>query len=254
MTMILLFQWYYKLKFKLKNNMRFSSELIEARLIKKYKRFLADVSFNNGSKKTVYCPNPGSLLGLNVINSKVWLERSQNKKSKYEYIWRLIELRDGTLVCIDTQMANKVIYENLKNGQIPELIEYETIISEPKIDDESRLDFLLKSKNIPACFIEVKSSTLSRFPGISEFPDTITKRGSKHLSILTDLKMNGFRSIQIYLLQRNDTNSFKIAKDIDEIYFRSLKEARKSGVEIMVFQSDVSKSGIKLSKKRLPFL
>ena len=231
--------------------MQFSSSLIEAKLIKRYKRFLADVIFKNGEKKTVYCPNPGSMIGLTQMNTKIWLQESINKNTKYKFIWRLVENNTGKLICIDTQMANKIVYENLLKKNIPELKKYEEIILEPKVTDGSRLDFLLKSKGEKSCYIEVKSSTLSRDPDISEFPDSVTLRGSKHLSLLTNLKNDGFRAIQIYLIQRSDTNCFKIAKDIDQQYFKSFQIAKKSGVEILILQSLISYDGIKLSKKRL---
>ena len=231
--------------------MQFSPSLIEAKLIKRYKRFLADVIFKNGEKKTVYCPNPGSMLGLTQKNTKIWLQESINKNSKYKFIWRLVENSKGKLICIDTQMANKIVYENLLKRNIPELKKYEEIALEPKVTDGSRLDFLLKSKGEKSCYIEVKSSTLSRDPDISEFPDSVTLRGSKHLSLLTNLKNDGFRAIQIYLIQRSDTNYFKIAKDIDQQYFKSFQIAKKSGVEILILQSLISYDGIKLSKKRL---
>jgi len=231
--------------------MQFSSTLIEAKLLRRYKRFLADVIFKSGEKKTVYCPNPGSMLGLTDKNTKIWLQESISKNSKYKFIWRLVESNTGKLICIDTQMANKVVYENLLKREIPELKRYKEIISEPKVADGSRLDFLLKSKGEKSCFIEVKSSTLSRFPNISEFPDSVTARGSKHLSLLTNLKNDGFRAIQIYLIQRSDTNFFKIAKDIDHQYFKSFQIAKKSGVEILILQSQISYNGIELSKKRL---
>ena len=234
--------------------MRFSSILIEAKLLKRYKRFLADVIFKNGEKKTVYCPNPGSMLGLVEKNTKIWLEKSNNKNSKYEFVWRLVEIKSGKLICIDTQMANKVIYENLLKKKIPELIKYKEIISEPKIRDGSRLDFLLRSNDEKPCFIEVKSSTLSRSPNISEFPDSVTIRGSKHLSLLTHLKKDGFRAIQIYVIQRSDTTCFKIAQDIDKEYFKSFQLAEKTGVEILVLQSLVSNNGVELSKKRLSLI
>ena len=230
--------------------MQFSGELIEAKLIKRYKRFLADIIFENGYSTTVYCPNPGSLIGLAEKNTKIWLEKSKNKNAKYQYKWKLTELYDGTLVCIDTQMANMIINENIKLGKIPEFCQYDTIISEPKIDSGSRLDFLLKSEGGVPCYIEVKSSTLSRFPNLSEFPDSVTSRGSKHLSILKGLKLKGFRAIQIYLIQRNDTNTFKIARDIDYLYFKSFQMAKSSGIEILVLQSFISKTEIKLSEKR----
>ena len=231
--------------------MQFSSTLIEAKLLKRYKRFLADVLFENGEKKTVYCPNPGSMLGLTQKNTKIWLQKAINKNSKYKFIWRLVETNTGKLICIDTQMANKVVYESLLKKKITELKKYDEIIPEPKVIDGSRLDFLLKSKGEKSCYIEVKSSTLSRIPNISEFPDSVTSRGTKHLSLLTDLKNDGFRAIQIYLIQRNDTNCFKIAKDIDHKYFKTFQIAKKSGVEILILQSLISYDGIELSKKRL---
>ena len=158
--------------------MQFYSTLIEAKLLKRYKRFLADVLFKNGEKKTVYCPNPGSMLGLTQKNTKIWLQESINKNSKYKFIWRLVETNTGKLICIDTQIANKVVYESLLKKKITELKKYDEIIPEPKVIDGSRLDFLLKSKGKNSCFIEVKSSTLSRFPNTSEFPDSVTSRGS----------------------------------------------------------------------------
>lgn len=230
--------------------MLFSTTLIEAKLIKRYKRFLADVILKNGQIITVYCPNPGSLLGLTKENTKILLDKSKNNKSKYQYIWRIVENNEGVYICVDTQMANKIIYESLIKKQIPELINYDTIIPEPKIKNGSRLDFLLETKNEPSCFIEVKSSTLSRSTGISEFPDSVTSRGSKHLSLLADLKKKGFRAVQIYLIQRIDVDYFKIAQDIDEAYFNCFENAKNSGVEILALQSDISKQGIKLSKKR----
>ena len=195
--------------------------------------------------KIVFASELSPLLSFN------WVSKSINKNSKYKFIWRLVETNTGKLICIDTQMANKVIYESLLKKKITELKKYDEIIPEPKVIDGSRLDFLLKSKGEKSCYIEVKSSTLSRIPNISEFPDSVTSRGSKHLSLLANLKNDGFRAIQIYLIQRNDTNCFKIAKDIDHQYFKTFQIAKKSGVEILILQSLISYDGIELSKKRL---
>ena len=230
--------------------MYFFSTLTEAKLLKGYKRFLADVIFKNGEIKTVYCPNPGAMLGLKEKNIKIWLEKSKNKNSKYEFIWRLVEKNPGEFICIDTQIANKIIYESLLNRKIPELSKYEKVITEPKINKESRLDFLLESSDENPCYVEVKSITLSRYLDIAEFPDSITKRGSKHLDLLTSLKKKGFKTVQIYLIQRSNINFFKIAGDIDNSYYKSFQVAKNSGVEILLLQSIISKDGIKLCKKR----
>ena len=227
--------------------MDFTSELIEAKLVRRYKRFLADVIFLDGNSSTVYCPNPGSMLGLIEKGTKIWVQKAKNPKAKLPFVWKLVEREDGTLVCIDTQIANEIVFEALSRKIIPGLENYEKIISEPKMEDGSRLDFLVKSMDCESCFLEVKSVTLSRSFGLAEFPDSVTSRGAKHLRLLANLKSKGIRAIQLYVVQREDATYFKIAKDIDEVYQEAFEHAKRVGVEVLVFRSEITKKGIKLS-------
>ena len=226
--------------------MDFSTKLLEAKLVKRYKRFLADVVFSDGKKNTIYCPNPGSMIGLKENGCKVWVQKAENPKAKFSLVWKLVENSDGTLVCIDTQIANKIVFEALFHHKIPGLENYTEIITEPKIGDRSRLDFLVNFQDRPSCYLEVKSVTLSRLPGIAEFPDSVTSRGSKHLKLLTEIKSRGFRAIQLYVVQRNDANFFKIAEDIDQDYNESFVQAKSLGVEIKPFRSEITTSDISL--------
>ena len=227
--------------------MDFTSELIEAKLVRRYKRFLADVIFLFFNPSTVYCPNPGSMLGLIEKGNKIWLQEAKNPKAKLPFVWKLVEREDGTLVCIDTQIANEIVFEALSRKKIPGLEHYEKIISEPKMEDGSRLDFLVKFTDNKPCFVEVKSVTLSRAFGIAEFPDSVTSRGTKHLRLLANLKSKGFIAIQLYVIQREDATFFQIAKDIDEGYQEAFEHAKRAGVEVLTFRSEITKKRIKLS-------
>jgi len=233
--------------------MKFSSCLVEAKLVRRYKRFLADVILRDGTQKTVYCPNPGSMLGLIEEGSKIWLQKTENPKAKLSLVWKLVEFEDGIFVCIDTQIANKLVFEALSLHKIPGLENHKEIIPEPKIENGSRLDFLIKFKDKKPCFLEVKSITLSRNYGIAEFPDSITSRGAKHLRLLAQLKSNGFRSVQLYVIQRTDAQYFQIAKDIDPNYYKDFEYAKKIGVEIMAFTSEITKKEIQLGLSRTLF-
>ncbi len=234
--------------------MDFTSELIEAKLVRRYKRFLADVIFPDGTLTTVYCPNPGSMLGLTEKGNKIYLQKAKNPKAKLPFVWKLVERGDGTLVCIDTQIANEVVFEALSLGKIPGLENCERIISEPKMVDGSRLDFLVKFKGHDSCYLEVKSVTLSRVSGLAEFPDSMTARGTKHLRLLADLKSKGFRAIQLYIVHRQDAVYFQIAKDIDEDYYLALEHAKNAGVEVLVLRSEITTKGIELGPVSPSFL
>ena len=226
--------------------MDFPSKLLEANLVKRYKRFLADVIFLDGNQMTIYCPNPGSMTGLIQEGKKVWVQRAENSKAKFSFVWKLAEDDDGNLVCIDTQVANKIVLEALSLSKIPGLENFAEIIPEPKIDDRGRLDFLLHFKDKESCYLEVKSVTLSRTSDIAEFPDSVTSRGSKHLRLLAELKSMGFRAIQLYVIQRTDTNFFKIARDVDQDYYNYFMEAKSLGVEIKAFRSEITTKDIQL--------
>ncbi len=234
--------------------MKFHPDLIEAKLVRRYKRFLADVIFMDGIQRTVYCPNPGSMLGLIEKDNKIWVQRSKNLKAKLPFVWKLVELANGTLICIDTQVANKIVYEALSLHKIPGLENYKEIIPEPTMSDGSRLDFLVKLQDRKPCFLEVKSITLSRSVSLAEFPDSITSRGVKHLRLLAEVKSQGFRAIQLYVVQRMDANYFQIAKDIDQSYSKAFEYAKLAGVEILIFRSEITTKGISLGPFRPLFL
>ena len=161
--------------------MHFKTNLIKGKLVKRYKRFLADVILDDGTEVIAHCPNPGSMMGLAKAGSKVWLEPNNDPKKKLKYGWRLVEYEDR-MVCIDTSIANLVIREALEKKEIPEL-SYQDFKSEVKYSENSRIDFLLSSSG-RHIYLEIKSVTLMRKKGIAEFPDSITKRGSKHLKDL----------------------------------------------------------------------
>ena len=228
--------------------MLFIPELVEAKLLKRYKRFLADVLLKDGREITIHCPNPGSMMGLLEKEQKIWIQKSKNPKSKYPFVWKLIEKRNGTFICIDTQIANKIVSENLSANQMYFVQNYDEIIPEPLVFEKSRLDFLLRYGGKDYCYIEVKTVTLSRKNNQAEFPDSVTVRGKKHLEHLVALKALGFRAIQLFIVQRTDASAFSIAEDIDQKYFSTIKRVRGLGIEIHVLKSHISRKGIMLGE------
>ena len=164
--------------------MRFQTDLIPARLIRRYKRFLADVRLADGTEATAHCPNPGAMTGLAEPGARIWLEPNDDAKKKLKYGWRLTELPGGHFAGIDTGVANRVVAEALANGRIAALAGYDQIRAEVNYGGNSRVDFRLSGSQGPPTYVEVKSVTLCRQPDLAEFPDTVTKRGTKHLGEL----------------------------------------------------------------------
>ncbi len=226
-------------------NMHFKTNLIKGKLVKRYKRFLADVILDDGTEVIAHCPNPGSMMGLAKVGSKVWLEPNNDPKKKLKYGWRLVEYGDR-MVCIDTSIANLVIREALEKKEIPEL-SYQDFKSEVKYSENSRIDFLLSSSG-RHIYLEIKSVTLMRKKGIAEFPDSITKRGSKHLKDLSKMVTAGHQSILLFLCMRSDVGSVRIAADLDSIYDTNIKAALKSGVQLICYDTEVTKFGVSLGK------
>jgi len=225
--------------------MQFKTNLIKGKLIKRYKRFLADVILEDGRKVIAHCPNPGSMLGLATPGTKVWLEPNNDPKKKLKYGWRLAEFEDQ-MVCIDTNIANTVVKEALENKEISEL-DYQQFKQEVKYSDNSRIDFLLTSAR-QQTFLEVKSVTLMREKGVAEFPDSITKRGSKHLKDLSKMVTSGHVSVLFFLCMRGDVARVRIAADIDSIYDTNIKAALKSGIQLICYDTQITKFGVKLGK------
>ena len=214
--------------------MRFSDPLIPATLIKRYKRFLADVRLDDGEEMTVHCANPGSMLGLNIPGARVFISDSHNPKRKLRHSLELIEA-DSTLVGVHTGRANGLAEEAIVGGVIAPLAGYGTLRREVKYGEASRVDFLLEDENRAPCYVEIKSVTLSRSPGLAEFPDSVSKRAAKHMDDLTREVKNGNRAMVLFVVQRGDGERFAPAMDIDPAYAKALQAARKAGVEILVY-------------------
>lgn len=225
--------------------MRFQTDLIPATLIRRYKRFLADIRLPDGQETTAHCPNPGAMTGLAEPGMTIWVEPNDDPKKKLKYGWRLTELPRGHFACIDTGVANKVIGEALSARTISEVSDYAEIRAELPYGDGSRVDFHASAIGLPAAFVEVKSVTLARQTPVAEFPDTVTNRGTKHLHELEKICETGQRAIMLYLLQRTDCDSVTLAGDIDPIYARTAQESRN--IEYIAYRSNIDPKGVTVS-------
>ena len=208
--------------------------LEKAVLIRRYKRFLADVELSTGEIVVVHCPNPGSMLGCAEPGSAVFLRKSDSTTRKLPYTWVITEV-GPTLVSVDTLLANKVVGEALRERRIPALSQYEHVLSEYNYGD-SRFDFCLGTAKdfTPECIVEVKSTTLCE-GNVAMFPDAKTERGRKHLHGLIEAKKQGLRAVQFFCIARNDISSFTAAKHIDPAYAEALCRAAAAGVEVMAW-------------------
>src|SRR5262249_36656814 len=201
--------------------MRFPTPLLPATLVKRYKRFLADVVLPSGETVTVHCANPGSMIGLATAGARVWLSKSNNPNRKLAHSWELIEVDFGTgpeLVGSNTAHPNALAAEAIAAGAIPELAGYGTIRREVRYGENSRVDFLLEDAARPPCYVEIKNVHLMRQPGLAEFPDAVTKRGAKHLGELADMVAAGHRAVMLFLIQISSARRFKLARDIHPPY------------------------------------
>ncbi len=223
--------------------MRFPEPLVEATLIKRYKRFLADVRLGTGEEITVHCANPGSMLGLNTPGARVCISDSKNPKRKLQYSLEFIEM-NGALVGVHTGRANALAEEAILDGMITPLNGYDDLRREVKYGTNSRVDFLLQNEGRRPCYVEVKSVTLSREQGLAEFPDSVSKRAAKHMDDLTNEVRKGNRAIVLFVVQRSDCSRFAPADDIDPAYSVALQRAREAGVEILVYGCRISCEGI----------
>ncbi len=223
--------------------------LINGTLIKRYKRFLADIRLDTGEKLTVHCPNSGSMLGCNIPSSTVKISKSDNPGRKYPYTWEMVQI-DGEWVGIHTGRTNKLVLEALTRDRIPELTGYSRIRPEVRYGRHSRIDFLLTDGN-RRCYVEVKNVTLVR-NSIACFPDSVTTRGTKHLHELMDVVRSNGRAIIFFLVQRADAGLFRPAADIDPVYAQTLQDARRNGVEILVYQARVTPQKIDI-RRALPW-
>lgn len=220
--------------------MKLPLPLIPATLIRRYKRFLADVRLDSGEELTATCPNTGTMLGLCQEGARVWLSRSDSPTRKYAHTWHLTERDDVGLVGIDTSLPNKIAQEAIEAGQIPQLAGYDSLRREVKYGANSRIDLLLEKPGRSPCYVEIKNVTLIRQPTLAEFPDCATARGTKHLGELADMVREGHRAVMLYVIQCATPQRFALTPDLDPVYFRAFSEARKAGVEALAFTCHVS--------------
>ena len=226
--------------------MNFENKLISGQLIKRYKRFFVDIKIKN-KVVTAHCPNTGSMFGLLKKGNRVWLSKSNNTKRKLKYTLQIIEDQKSK-VGVNTHLTNKIVLHALKNNLIKEFSKNIEIKSEIKFGENTRFDFLISKKKYKA-FIEAKNVTLSRNKNIAEFPDAVTSRGLKHINELIKASRQGYEIFILYLIQRNDCKSFKIAKDIDPDYSNSLAKAVKKKLNVLCYDCKFLSKGIKLNKK-----
>ncbi|MCX8225157.1 MAG: DNA/RNA nuclease SfsA [Sulfitobacter sp.] len=226
--------------------MRFQTELVPARLIRRYKRFLADCVLDDGREVTAHCANPGSMMGLAEPGMRIWLEPNDDPKRKLGYGWRLVDHENGHFTGVDTALPNRAVKAALIAGQVPALSDYRTVRPEVKYGENSRIDFLLTQAGLPDAYVEVKSATLSRKPGLVEFPDSVTARGTKHLGELAHMARLGHRAVLLYLVQRTDCTAFAVAADIDPNYAAAFANARAVGLETLIISTQITPEQVTL--------
>jgi len=224
--------------------------LVSGTLVKRYKRFLADIQLADGSLVTAHCPNSGSMKGCALPGSRVWLSRSDNPKRKLPLTWELVEA-DGYLAGINTGLPNRLTREAIENGTIAELQGYDTIRPEVSYGERSRIDLLLEGQR-GRCFVEVKNVTLVEGER-ALFPDAVTTRGQKHLNELMRVVREGERGVIFFTVQRGDGLSVSPADGIDPEYGRLLRLALLNGVEALAYRALVTPEEIRLTE-RLPII
>lgn len=231
--------------------MRFPSPLIRGHLVRRYKRFLADVVLDSGEEITAACPNTGSMLGLAAPGSAVWLSRSEAATRKYPHTWEMVEADLGTgpsLVGINPMHPNRLVTEAISAGALEPLAGYATLRREVRYGLASRIDLLLEDERKGRCYVEVKNVHLMRRAGRAEFPDCATARGARHLAELTAMVAEGHRAVMVYLIQRADAESFSISGDLDPVYLEAFRAAAAAGVEMHAYACRLSREEITLER------
>ncbi len=226
--------------------MNFENKLISGLFKKRYKRFFVDVKINNQTI-TAHCPNTGSMYGLLKEGNRVWVSKSNNPNRKLKYTLEVIE-DNKSKVGINTHFANKIVLHGLQNNLFKEFKGISDIKPETKFGNNTRFDFLISNKK-DKTFIEVKNVTLSRKIGLAEFPDAVTTRGLKHINELVNAGKKNYKIFILYLIQRNDCETFTIAKDIDPNYALALSKAVKNNLNILCYDCKFSLKGIKVNKQ-----
>ena len=232
--------------------MEFPSPLIPSILLRRYKRFLADVRFDSGVEDTVHCPNPGAMVGCATPGWKALVSDSGNPARKLRHTLELIH--NGSIwIGVNPGLANAIAAEGMRAGVVPELADYADVRREAAWGEDTRFDFLL-SGAAGSCYVEVKSVTLAMEDGCSGFPDAVTMRGAKHIRELLAAKAAGHRVVLLFVVQRGDgLAGMRAAREIDPVYAEALRQAHAAGLEVYAHLADVAPAGISLTATRLPF-
>lgn len=226
--------------------MEFETPLVPATLTRRYKRFLADCRLDDGTEITAHCANPGSMIGLAGPGTRVWLEPNDDPKKKLKYGWRLVQHLDGHFTGVDTSVPNRMLKAALEAGEVPALSDYDDVRAEVPYGEKSRIDFLLSKEGQPDAYVEVKSVTLCRHPGVAEFPDSQTDRGARHMLELALMAKQGYRAVVFFLVQRTDASEVRIAEDLDPRYAEAFMKAYGVGVEVIAHSVNISPKGVSL--------
>ena len=230
--------------------MKLQADLVPATLLRRYKRFLADVELADGSMITAHVANPGAMLGLQAPGARVWLSKSPSKTRKLPFSWELIEADFGNgpeLVGVNTMHPNAIVAEALAANAIPELAGYDTIRREVKYGAASRVDFLLEHPSRSPCYVEVKNVHMMRQPGLAEFPDSVTARGARHLDELAAMVATGARAVMLFVVQIGSSTAFALARDIDPAYGSAFDKACNAGVEAVAYTCRIDHGSIVLA-------
>ena len=227
--------------------MDFLDPLISGKLVKRYKRFMADVALVNGDIVTSHCANTGAMIGVQEPGSEVWLSPARNPNRKLKYTWELVRVGDG-LVGINTAHPNTIVAEAIESEKIPELAGYGAIRREVKYGENSRIDILLSGEGKPDCYVEIKNVHLMRNKGVAEFPDSVSTRAAKHQNELKNMVQQGARAMTVYLCQREDCDTFRLADDIDPNYAEAVGIAKDHGVEAVCYNCVLTPKSINIAK------
>jgi len=222
--------------------------LVRGTLVKRYKRFLADVILENGMTVTAHCPNTGSMTDCCEPGRPVYLSVHDNPKRKYPHTWELIRMPDS-LVGVNTLVPNRLVKQAVRTGQVAELAGYAEVRSEVRMGARSRVDLMLQDDKRGTCHVEIKNCTMVR-NGRAYFPDAVTTRGLKHLHELAARVSKRNRSVMFYLIQRMDAEAFRPADHIDPAYGKALRQAVAQGVEILAYDVHIDLRGIRLNRRR----
>ena len=223
--------------------------LLRGTLVRRYKRFLADVRLDGGETVTAHCPNSGKMTECAEPGRPIYLSRSDNPKRKLKFTWELIEMPDS-LVGVNTQTPNRLVAESIRQGRIPELDGYDDIHREVAVGQNSRIDLMLQRAGGDTCLVEVKNCTLVK-NGVAAFPDAVTARGRKHLGEMARQSKRGIRCVGVYLIQRMDAEVFTPADDIDPEYGKLLRKHQGREIEVLAYDVDLDLDGISV-RRRLP--